>query len=413
LAAVPDRATRQHPEEFATPVSIALSAFDIGAQIVLIGLLACRLAVMPREHAGQADRTTGRLLGGALALTTLASFGILLSRTLELNGGAWQGVFADLRLALAVTHFGHVWLWRLPALALLWLAWGRRSRGRRRAWTDGLMVIAAAGIALTRSQTGHPADHGDFMLSVWMDWAHLLAAGTWVGSLFGMSLGIFPGLLRAGEHAVASTAAMFQRLSTLSGAALAVLLGCGIYNAVRQLGSIEALWTTRYGITLDIKLLIVLAMIALGAHNRYVKLPRLLRCCGQGVRASWLETLFRRFGNRGETRPTGVDVVRQCARTVLIESLLGLAVIGTTSVLLHAMPPADMPRAGMVMRMGVVGSVRAWFAADWLEPDGAGRGGAEQIVDGAGGMLYWNPCRRWPGRCCIDVASSASLFQTH
>jgi putative copper resistance protein D len=340
---------------------------------------------MPREYEGEAERKTGRLLGGAVALVTLASFGILLSRTLELNGGAWQGLCADLRLALAVTHFGHVWLWRLPALALLWLAWGWRSRGRHRAWTDGLMMIAAAGIALTRSQTGHPADHGDFMLSVWIDWLHLLAAGTWVGSLFGMSLGIFPGLLRAGERGVASAATMFQRLSTLSGAALAVLLACGIYNAVRQLGSIEALWTTRYGITLDIKLFIVLAMIALGAHNRYVKLPRLLRCNGQSVPASWLENLFRRSGDRGETMPKGVDVVRQCARAVLIESLLGLAVIGTTSVLLHAMPPVDMPRGGM--EMGMEGQFVPRLRGDGVSRMAAGRNGADGLVDGAGGML--------------------------
>jgi putative copper resistance protein D len=344
---------------------------------------------MPREYEGEAERRTGRLLGGALALVTLASFGILLSRTLELNGGAWQGLFADMRVALVVTHFGHVWLWRLPALALLWLAWGARSRGRQHGWTDGLMVIAAAAIALTRSQTGHPADHGDFMLPVWVDWLHLLAAGTWVGSLFGMSLGIFPALLLAGEHAVASAATMFQRLSTLCGGALAVLLGCGIYNAVRQLGNVEALWTTRYGITLDIKLLMVLAMIALAAHNRYVKLPRLLRCTGQVAPASWFGNVFRRFADRGEIAPTGVAVVRQCARAVLIESLLGLAVIVTTSVLLHAMPPVDMPRGGMEMGMGARGQVAPSLLRSGLGGVEAGRDGADEIVDGAAGC-----CRR-------------------
>lgn len=314
---------------------------------------------------------------------TLASFGILLSRTLELNGAAWQGLFADMRVALAVTHFGQVWLWRMPALALLWLAWGWRSRGRHHGWTEGLMVIAAALISLTRSQTGHPADHGDFMLPVWVDWLHLLAAGTWVGSLFGMSLGIFPGLLRAGERAVASTATMFQRLSTLSGGALAVLLACGVYNAVWQLGSVEALWTTRYGITLDIKLLMVLAMIALAAHNRYVKLPRLFRCNGQVAPASWFGNVFRRFADRGEIAPTGVAVVRQCARAVLIEGLLGLAVIVTTSVLLHAMPPADMPRTGM--GMGVRGQLAPPLPRTGLSGVATARDGADEIVDGADG----------------------------
>lgn len=317
----------------------------------MIGLLACRLVVLRRERDTEAMRETLHLLGGAVTLVTMASFGILLSRTLELNGGAWQGLFADMRLALAVTHFGHVWLWRIPALVLLWLAWGWRLHRRGHAWTDALMSLAAAVIALTRSQTGHPADHGDFLLAVWVDWLHLLAAGTWVGSLFGMSLTVFPRLLRAGENAVAGAAAMFQRLSALSGGALAVLLACGLYNAVQQLGSVDALWTTHYGITLDVKLVIVLAMIAIGAHNRYVKLPRLLRCSGQPVRPSLFGRAFRRLADRGDTASTGVAVVRQCARAVLIESLLGLAVIVTTSVLLHAMPPADRPRQEMDGRM--------------------------------------------------------------
>lgn len=339
-------------EEFVTPLSIALSAFDMGAQITLIGVLACRLVVVSRERHAEAERSTLHLLGAAVALVTLASAGILLSRTLELNGGAWQTLAGDMRLALTVTHFGHVWLWRIPALVVLWLAWGWTLRPRAHVWTDGLMVIAVAGLVLTRSQTGHPADHGDFMLSVWVDWAHVLAAGTWVGSLFSMSLAVFPGLLRKGEHAIGSTAAMFGRLSTLSGIALTVLIACGVYNAVQQLGSVEALWTTRYGITLDVKLLIVLAMIALGAHNRYVKLPRLLSTNAQDVPMSWLGSVFRRLAGRGEKAPTGVAVVRQCARAVLIESLLGLAVIVATSILLHSMPPADMPRSGMNAQMG-------------------------------------------------------------
>ncbi|MGH8278398.1 MAG: hypothetical protein ACRETQ_02375 [Gammaproteobacteria bacterium] len=35
--------------------------------------------------------------------------------------------------------------------------------------------------------------------------------------------------------------------------------------------------------------------------------------------------------------------VRSCARAVLAEGLLGLAVIAAASVRVHSMPPADMP----------------------------------------------------------------------
>lgn len=303
-------------------------------------MLACRIAVLPRTVDAALSRSAHGVLGRALALLALASVGILLSRTLEMNGGHWGTLWRDTRLTLTMTHFGHVWWWR--ALAVAWAIWAWSSR-RRGVWSTWLMVIAIAVVALTRSETGHPADQGDFTLAVWIDWLHILAAGAWVGSLFGMTLAVFPRLLREGEDSLANAAAMFQRLSTLSGIALAVLVACGIFNAIRQLDGFEALWTSRYGITLDAKLALVLAMIAIGAHNRYVKLPRLLACAGRPARRSLISQWLPPRASAPSARDAG-QILRACARAVLIESLLGMAVIGATSALIHAMPPADMPR---------------------------------------------------------------------
>lgn len=302
-------------------------------------MLACRIVVLSRSTDSALMRRLHGVLGCALALLALASLGILLSRTLEMNGGNWNTLWRDARLALTMTHFGRVWWWRVLALAWTFWAWRSRRGGAGPTW---VMAIAIAVIALTRSETGHPADNGDFTVAVWIDWLHILAAGTWVGSLFGMTLVVFPRLLREGEGSIENAAAMFQRLSTLSGIALAVLLACGIFNATRQLGSFEALWTSRYGITLDIKLALVLAMIAIGAHNRYVKLPRLLACVGRPARRPlvwrWLPPRVSASTDRDASR-----ILRSCARAVLIESMLGIAIVGATGALIHAMPPADMP----------------------------------------------------------------------
>lgn len=288
---------------------------------------ACLVAVLPRGADAASARRLHRMLGGILALLTVASFGILLSRTLELNGGTWGTLWPDVRLALTVTHFGHVWWWRIPALVLAWIGWMRMPR-QRGALPSTAMLLALAAVALTRSETGHPADAGDFTPAVWIDWLHLLAAGAWVGSLFGMSLVVFPRLLRQPVD-TALGARIFQRLSTLCGAALAVLVACGTYNAATQLGNVAALWTTPYGAILDVKLALVVVMIAIGAHNRYLKLPRLRAAAKTGDRAR------------------DPAILRACARAVLVESLLGVAVIGATATLLHAMPPADarMPAA--------------------------------------------------------------------
>ncbi|MGH8151854.1 MAG: copper resistance D family protein [Rhodanobacteraceae bacterium] len=303
-------------------------------------MLACRLVLLPGDAGMDLRNGVHDALGIALVLVTVASFGILLSRTLELNGGAWSTLFTDMGLGLKVTHFGHIWRWRVPALALAWIAyaWSLRQRGT---WATWLIVVAIAAIALTRSDTGHPADHGDFTVAVWVDWLHLLSAGTWVGSLFGMTFVVFPRLLRAGRPALGLNAEVFQRLSTLSGVALAVVVGAGIYNAITQLGGFAGLWTSRYGITLDVKLVIVIAMIAFGAHNRYVKLPRLLQASGGRARWGPFAAIVRAGAETGPV--DGAAVVRACARAVLIEAVLGLIVIGATANLIHAMPPGDLP----------------------------------------------------------------------
>ncbi|MGH8153821.1 MAG: copper resistance D family protein [Rhodanobacteraceae bacterium] len=309
-------------------------------------MLACRFALLPGDAGMDLRNGVHNALGIALGLVTVASFGILVSRTLEMDGGAWGTLFTDMGVALKVTHFGHIWRWRVPALALAWLAYAWSLR-HRRAWATWLVVIAIAAIALTRSDTGHPADHGDFTAAVWVDWLHLLSAGTWVGSLFGMTLVVFPRLLRAGRPGLGLNAEVFQRLSTLSGVALAVVVGAGIYNAITQLGGFAGLWTSRYGITLDVKLAIVIAMIAFGAHNRYVKLPRLLHASGGRARWGPFAAIVRASAGSPDAGPVdGAAVVRACARAVLIEAVLGLIVIGATANLIHATPPGDRPPQG-------------------------------------------------------------------
>jgi putative copper resistance protein D len=337
------------------PINIAFTAFDVCMLFAVIGLLACWLAVLPREEGSALETSVLRLLGISVALLTLSSAGILLSRILELDGGSFSLVLTSLKPALQVTHYGHVWIWRIPALVLLWLAWGWCLRHRHHTWAAWLMVIAAAGIALTRSETGHPADHGDFTFAVWVDWVHLISAALWVGSLFGMSLAIFPELRRSSDATGEHCARIFQRLSTLSGVALAVILATGIYTAVSELGSFQALWTSSYGITLDVKLGIVILMIMFGAHNRYLKLPRLLRAAGKPAPASLFGKLLHGLGPVGDQADTTAVIVRSCARAVLAETVLGVAVIAAASVLLHGMPPAEMPKnmAGMSVSMNI------------------------------------------------------------
>jgi len=284
-----------------------------------------------------------RLLGMATALLTVSSVGILSARMLELDGGRWVALLPTLPLALKVTHFGHVWLFRLPALVLLWFGWRKIGQRRRHAWPAWVMFAVAAAIALTRSETGHPADNGDFTLAVWVDWVHLMAGSVWVGSLFGMSLVIIPQLLSEAQKPPLHAAEIFQRLSGLSGLALGTVLLSGTYTAWHELQSFSSLWTSQYGRILTLKLLLVAGMIYLGARIRYGHLPCLLRLSGRPVQRPLLLRLLRTAadGCAAETPDAG-SALRCCARRVRVESLLGMGVILAASVLLHGMPASEM-----------------------------------------------------------------------
>jgi len=331
-------------------INVLFTAFDVLMLVTTLGLLACWLVVLPRSVDKGFECAVRRLCGVSIALLTLSSAGILVSRILELDGGSWGQLLASLSPALKFTHYGHVWVFRLPALALLWFGWiWCRYRPHHR-WAVWLMVIAAAAIAITRSETGHPADHGDFTVAVWVDWLHLMAGSVWVGSLFGMSLGIFPRVLRSGEQASADAALIFQRLSTSAGIALAVILLTGVFTAWQELQSFSALWTSSYGQVLLVKIILVILMVALGAHNRYVKLPHLLRAADRHTKDKLMSRILGAFRTDA---PSGFGAVaRGCARAVHMESALGVGVVLAASLLLHGMPPADMrSMPGMSMKM--------------------------------------------------------------
>ncbi len=333
------------------PLYISLTAFDVLAVVASIGMLACWLVVLPRGPVARIDAAMSRLLGIAAALLTASSIGILAARTLEMEGGHWAILLATLPLVLKVTHYGHVWLFRLPALVLLWLGWLRLGRHERRAWPAWLMLAAVAGIALTRSETGHPADHGDFTLAVWIDWVHLLAGSVWVGSLLGMSLAVFPQLLTGEPDPAPRAAEIFGRLSRLAGIALGVVVLSGVITAWHELRAWSALWDSQYGRILSVKLLLVAGMIGLGARNRYGHLPRLQVLSGQTPRQPWLPFFAFKADKADVARPAAVTAVRECSRTVSTEALLGLAVIVAASALLHGMPPADMPHTAAMAAM--------------------------------------------------------------
>ncbi|HEV7412027.1 MAG TPA: copper homeostasis membrane protein CopD [Casimicrobiaceae bacterium] len=178
------------------------------------------------------------------------------------------------------TLFGKVWIARLCLAVLLLLALWPRSAGRSGRRVAASTVVAGAYL-VALAWTGHAAAaegpwRGGEIVS---DVMHLLAAGAWLGAL--------PPLVhllgRAQPISVAAWIA--RRFSVLGIACVSVLILSGIGNSWFLVGSVPALFGTRYGILLLAKLALLAAMLSFAAVNRLVLPPRLAAGDGQALRA--------------------------------------------------------------------------------------------------------------------------------
>jgi copper transport protein len=270
-----------------------------------------------------------------LALATLAA--LLLQAQVSSGLGALHLFGAALRTLLLQTRYGRIWWLRAAAVALAGGAVVVRQRNASaRGLTANLLgALAVEIVFLAYSLSSHAAAlTSGAALATGADLLHLTAVGLWIGGLVQLAL-LTPPLLRSLRAVERSRylARAIPRFSTLAIAAVGTLTITGSYQAVRQVSGWDALWKTGWGRTLDLKLLLLLPLVLLGALNLFVLRPRLSRAAADlhvaGQQAAQLERSF--------------------LRAVVAESLLGLAILFVVGILVNQPPPqvANAASAGI------------------------------------------------------------------
>ncbi len=127
------------------------------------------------------------------------------------------------------------------------------------------LVFALRGLITT--------DLGDMVNPV-----HVFAASMWIGTLFvlvcaGITTALGPAVLAA-ERGPA-VAGLVNRFSTLALASAGVLVLTGVTTAYLHLRHLSNLWTTIYGQTLIVKLVVVACVFAAGTYNNRRMKPTL------------------------------------------------------------------------------------------------------------------------------------------
>ncbi|WP_405922146.1 copper resistance CopC/CopD family protein [Streptomyces sp. NBC_00122] len=125
-------------------------------------------------------------------------------------------------------------------------------------------AVLAAGLAFTWAAAEHASAGLQVPLAVPVAALHLLAMGVWLGGLVTLVIALRD--RGAGGHDVPASAV--GRFSTLAFTAVAVLVGTGVYQSWRQVGSWEALTTTSYGRTLIVKVAVVVLVLYVASFSR-------------------------------------------------------------------------------------------------------------------------------------------------
>ena len=313
--------------------SIAFSATrftSFTAHAIIFGLVPiCILVLRPafaslnsEEWRDGRRRLAGRLedlvQACVVASVTATVIGIILQAAIL--AGREGDITAELFGSIASTPFGRAYLIRLPLLAgvsVLLLNRVRQSslgglgdddRGPTRAWWAGWTALGAVLLA-TSSFSGHAAVGNPRALSIGNDIVHLLSGATWFTGIVVLAA-LLPTAWKKKDEATRRDLLrpVVVRFSNVAVVSIILVAITGTINSLFDVGQLNDLIDEGYGIALSVKLVIFLAILALGGINHFYVRRRLERGAQSPVAA-----LFK--------------------KTIAFELALGLTIMGVTGVL--------------------------------------------------------------------------------
>ncbi len=223
----------------------------------------------------------------ALFLMLIANIGVLVGQALSLTGGQLGQALSPALLTGLVTtgQFGTFWIMREVVLLLaIALALYTFLAKRNIPWLDGLIpwlnLLLGLALLLAMTLSGHAAaaDSNIVIYSVLVDWLHLLAASLWIGGMMYLATSYLPILKNMPlMEQTKSLLATLPRYSPLAIAGVLIMSISGPFNATVHFLSWQQLLSTAYGRTLDIKVLLVGAILLTSAFHVGLLRPRLAK----------------------------------------------------------------------------------------------------------------------------------------
>jgi copper transport protein len=186
----------------------------------------------------------------------------------------------------------------LVVLGALLLTFARRAGD---IWRGAALALSVA-LVMTYSSIGHAYAQDPAPLWVGIDALHLVAISMWVGGLLMLAFGTSAWLSDP------ATEPIVRRFSLTALVAVPVIVGTGVAQTLKLAGGLDDVTSTSWGRTLLVKVAVVTVLIAIGGVSQW---------------------LLRHDG------PAAIK------RTVLVEALIGVAVIGLAAALV-TLPPQSV-----------------------------------------------------------------------
>jgi putative copper export protein len=259
-----------------SPVYVLVRWVEFLALLVVVGTAAFQATVLGVRRSLWSSRASLRVaahrrsaaigLGASLALV-LTALVRLYAQSYAIHGAANALEASRIVVMLTRTAWGWGWLLQISA-AFVAVAGYRVARGQgARGWR--IATAAAVALSFTPALAGHAvAAERLTALAVLTDGVHVLGAAGWLGSLLVMvTAGIGSAVAVEGKSSGPAVAELVNAFSptALTFAALALLTG--LVSAWLNLGSLSALWTSRYGQVLLVKLAALSVVAGTGAYN--------------------------------------------------------------------------------------------------------------------------------------------------
>jgi len=255
------------------------------------------------------------IAAGAAVLWTLSAATVMVLTFWDLAGlpinldAQYSAAILDYILSITT---GRAWAWMVVIAAVISsLALAVRSK----TGVGATAFLSLFGI-LPLAFIGHAAGGDDHFAAVNSIGLHLLAVVLWFGGIIVLALlaptleGQAPGRKRGQVLA----GVVLQRYSALAAFVVFLMIGSGLASAIIRITNFSQ-WFTPYGTLVIVKLLITLALGALGLVHRRKVIPQLLAGKYSALRAAW--------------------------QVVLVEVILMASVMSVATVLARTAPPTS------------------------------------------------------------------------